>query len=364
MNKKSTLVILLFAFISISLLESCDKGGSSSTEKAWNAECAGTYLDLDETKSITKICFGSCGAQTLPQPLLNTAADQNPDLYIFMGDNVYADTDDMDEMRKEYMLLCPKAEFVKLKKTAPILAVWDDHDYGGNDFGIEFPKKVESKQNFMEFWGETNNIERMSHTGIYDAKIIGEEGEKIQIILLDTRYFRTAIKTLPDNPYFYLENYDASASMLGDQQWTWLEEQLLKPADVRIIASSQQFAVEYNKYEAWANFPLEQQKMYDLIASTQADGVFFISGDVHYSELSKREPSNTYPLYDLTSSGITGTSTPVANTYREGLASAENNVGMIDIDWDGDNTKIKWSIINESATVINEKEITLSDIQF
>jgi alkaline phosphatase D len=361
MKKKSNLLITLFALLSLTSLESC---GDPVIETTWNSDCSGTFLPINETKTITKICFGSCGAQTLPQPLLTTAANQNPDLYIFLGDNVYADTEDMETMEKEYHILCEKEEFINLKKTTPLLAVWDDHDYGYNDAGLEYPKKVEAKQVFMEFWGETNNIARMSHRGNYDAKIIGETGKKVQIILLDTRTFRSSLIAPTNSPFTYLENSDADATMLGSEQWTWLENQLLEPADIRIIASSQQFCVGYNQYEAWANFPLEQEKMYNLIASTNASGVLFISGDVHYSELSKREPSNTYPLYDITSSGITGTSTPVANTYREGTPSAINNIGMIDITWNGNASKIKMSILDESASPLLEKEITLSDIQF
>ncbi len=362
MKKKVNLVIVLLAIIALTTLDSCTE--TIEPVPAWNSACTGSYLPINENASATKISFGSCGAQTLPQPLLSIAADQNPDLYIFLGDNIYADTEDMETMRDEYKLLCTKEEFIELKTSTPVLAVWDDHDYGYNDAGLEYPKKVEAKQIFMEFWGETDNAERMSHTGIYDAKIIGEAGKRVQIILLDTRYFRTAISTLAGNPFFYVENFDPNATMLGNEQWAWLEQQLLKPADIRIIASSQQFCVEHNNYEAWANFPLEQEKMYDLIASTNASGVLFISGDVHYSELSKREPSNTYPLYDLTSSGITGTSTPVANQYREGNASAINNIGVIDIDWNGNATKINLSILDQAETVLLEKEITLSDIQF
>lgn len=364
MKKKSILVVVLFVLISLTTLNSCDKDGSGSVVTAWNSGCGGNYLPLDETKSLSKICFGSCGAQSLPQPLLVTAADQEPDLFVYLGDNIYGDTEDMEELKEEYMFLCVKDEFQELKKTAPILAVWDDHDYGYNDAGAEYPKKVESKQIFMEFWEETNNTERMGHTGIYDSKIIGKEGEKVQIILLDTRTFRTELKTLPDNLLVYLENNDPNASILGAEQWAWLEQQLKKPADVRIIASSIQFAVEFNNYEAWANFPLEQEKMYNLIASTNASGVFFLSGDVHYSELSKREPTNTYPLYDFTSSGITGVSSIEPNQYRVGSATNENNIGMIDIDWDGANTKIKFSVLNEAETVLLEEEIILSDIQF
>ncbi|MGB0885291.1 MAG: alkaline phosphatase D family protein [Chitinophagales bacterium] len=322
--------------------------------------CSESYMTLDESKVLNKICFGSCGSHLSEQVLLNTAAEQNPDLYIFLGDNIYADTYDMEVMQEKYDLLCAKQSFINLKKTAPFLAVWDDHDFGLNDAGAEYPKKEESKQIFMKFWDELDNKDRMSHLGIYDAKIIGENNKRVQIILLDNRTFRTEL--LGGNNT-YIENTDPAATMLGAAQWAWLEEQLLKPAEIRIIASSNQFATEQNGYEAWANFPLEQEKMYNLIESTQANGVVFLSGDVHYSELSKRTPANTYPIYDLTSSGITGTSSISPNTYRIGNANNENNIGVVDIDWDGANTKIKFTILNKNENPLIEHEINLSELQ-
>lgn len=348
---------LFFGLILFVTLNSCKKDSP-----IWCDSCQGDYKQLDESKTLTKIVFGSCASQFLPLPLLTTAADQNPDLFIFMGDNIYADTEDMDRMREKYLQQCGKSDFIKLKGVTPIMAVWDDHDFGYNDAGSEYKFKEESKQNFMEFWGETKNTERMSHAGIYDAKIIGETGKRVQIITLDTRTFRSALKaTIPLN---YEENFDVNATILGAEQWTWLGQQLLKPADVRIIVSSIQFNVEFNGWEAWANFPLEQQKMYDLIASTQASGVVFLSGDVHYSEFSKRTPSNTYPLYDLTSSGITGVSTPTTNIYRIGNAYNQNNIGKLDITWNGAATNLKFTIMDVNAAVLLEENVVLSDIQF
>lgn len=352
MTKIKQLSALLLATIFLTL-NSCNP---KEEIKTWDSACEGEYLKLDESKTLTKIVFGSCASQIGPVPLFNTAANQKPDLFIFMGDNIYADTEDTEVRRGKYLQQCAKAEFVKLKMAAPFMAVWDDHDYGYNDVGAEYKFKVESKKDFMEFWGETKNVNRMSHPGIYDSKIIGEVGKRVQIILLDTRYFRTGVN--------YVENFDTEATVLGAEQWAWLETELQKPAEIRLIVSSIQFCTEFNGMEAWANFPLEQEKMFNLIASTNASGVLFISGDVHYSELSKREPTNTYPIYDLTSSGMTGVSNPVDNIYRVGTASNINNVGKMDINWAGSNTTIKYSILDVNATELLTKTVTLSEISF
>ena len=105
-------------------------------------------------------------------------------------------------------------------------------------------------------------------------------------------------------PLDYLPTKDTSKTLLGEEQWAWLEQELLKPADCRIIASGTQFGIEYNGYEAWANYPHEQERFIQLVKKTQANNLLFISGDIHYAEVSKLEHPDCYPLYDITASGL------------------------------------------------------------
>lgn len=286
---------------------------------------------------VTRIAFGSCAHQDKRLPALQKAADQMPNVFIFMGDNIYGDTEDMALLKEKYGKLGMKKEFQNLLKTCPILATWDDHDYGANDSGLEYPQKEASKEVFMDFWKEPLASSRRVHEGIYTSYLTRTaEGKLLQIILLDTRTFRTPLapanKANGHDMNDYCINPDTAATMLGKQQWDWLRGELSKPADIRLIGSSTQFAVEYNGYEAWANFPLEQQKMLDLIAETQAKGVFFISGDVHYAELNRIEQPGRYPIYDLTSSGISEEWSHVERSQnRLGKAVQDNNFGLIDI---------------------------------
>jgi alkaline phosphatase D len=118
---------------------------------------------------------------------------------------------------------------------------------------------------------------------------------------------------------------------LGNEQWVWLQKELRQKADVRVICSSTQFGISYNGYESWANFPKEREKMLSLIRNSKAKGVFFISGDVHYGELSKLENPGSYPIYDLTASGLTQSwhfATP--NKNRIDGPVMENHFGILD----------------------------------
>jgi alkaline phosphatase D len=163
----------------------------------------------------------------------------------------------------------------------------------------------------------------------------------------------------------YYPHQTKDSTLLGKEQWLWLEQELSKPADLRIIASSTQFGIEYNGYEAWANFPHERDRMIDLIKRTKANGVLFISGDVHYAEISKYDADGCYPIYDVTSSGITSTwyfATP--NAYRIEGPVMDNHFGMISVNWKESDPTIKMEIIDIRNNQRIEHSIKLSEITF
>jgi alkaline phosphatase D len=284
----------------------------------------------------TRIAFGSCANEDKPQPILEAAVRDRPNLFIYLGDNIYGDSDDINELRAKYNQLGAKPEFQHLRATTNILATWDDHDYGINDGGKYYAQKAASKDLFLEFWQEPASSTRRNHEGIYHEVEFGPAEKRIQVILLDTRTFRsnlTACKSKTcKNDYAFTESPDSA--FLGEAQWTWLEAQLKKPAIFRIVASSNQFSHEYNGWESWTNVPREQERMFKLIGSTRAEGLVFISGDVHWGELSVRQPKGFYPIYDLTSSGITETWDKIEpNKYRVGAPQPANNYGLIRIEW-------------------------------
>ena len=155
--------------------------------------------------------------------------------------------------------------------------------------------------------------------------------------------------------------------MLGEEQWTWLEEQLRQPAEVRIIATSIQFIAEAAGQETWSNLPAERQRLIDLIAKTQAAGVVFVSGDRHWSDLSVQREKVPYPLYDLTSSSLNQPhkrGTPTDNQYRETEQTYHQvNFGIIEINWDGDETTLDLRIQDLQNQTRIQKKIASSELQ-
>lgn len=327
--------------------------------------------------SIFKIAFGSYGHQDHPLPIFNTIVEHWPDLFVFLGDNIYGDTKNMDTLRAKYGRLGAKPSFQNLKEHVEIIATWDDHDYGQNDAGKHYEMKGQSKEIFLDFFGEAANSSRRTHAGVYHSYTYEHLGKTILILLLDGRTFRDDLKNYggelkTDRRYFYELDYsphsfESKASFLGEEQWAWLESELQKPADVRIIGSGSQFGIEFNGYEAWANFPAEQLRLLNLIKKTEANGVLFISGDVHYAEISKMEVQHLYPIYDITSSGLSSTwhfATP--NSQRIEGPIMENHFGLLSIDCRDSETKIKaeiWDIHNNQRIeyTISLDELRLKD---
>jgi alkaline phosphatase D len=301
-----------------------------------------------QPRLITRIAFGSCAAQERPQPIWAAVRAYRPHLFIFAGDNVYGDYRDgkevpreeqLDGLRHAYALAARIPGLTALRDNVLHLAVWDDHDYGRNDAGAELEFKRESQQLFLDFWKVPADDPRRTREGVYHAQIFGLPDQRVQVILLDTRYFRSALKPTDqrDAPgrERFLPDDDPAKTMLGDAQWAWLAEQLRQPADLRLVVSSIQVVAEGHGWERWGNFPRERRRLYDLIRDTGANGVIFLSGDRHIGALYRDGSGAPYPMIDLTSSGLNLAfpGNRESGPNRIGGVYGAVNFGTVDIDW-------------------------------
>lgn len=318
----------------------------------------------------TVIGFGSCAHQGRSQAFWDPILAHQPAYFIFGGDNIYSDTYKMDLQRKKYQQLAAQEGFQKLKKQSVLFAVWDDHDYGLNDSGAEFREKEGSRTNFLEFWGVPKRSARWQRAGTYDDHIVEIEGYRVQFIMLDTRYFRSPLNKLEaraEGGGRYGQNNSPDATILGGEQWTWLEKQLRKPAEIRLIVSSIQVVPQDHNWECWYNFPRERNRLFRLIKSTGANGVIFLTGDRHMAELSKHTQAGLgYPLYDLTSSGLNmgrGGYWPEPNRYRLGEQFFENNFGLVIIEWHKKDPVITLQVRDLTDRVVIEEVVPLSALR-
>ncbi|MBI1251967.1 MAG: alkaline phosphatase family protein [Alphaproteobacteria bacterium] len=289
---------------------------------------------------LSEIAFGSCHTAERAMPILTAIVSDRPDLLVYMGDNVYGDAraGDMSlpELRTQYALLSGRSEFQAMRAAIPMLATWDDHDYGLNDAGGDFSGKAWSKRIFETYWG--TGARTQSRDGIYDSHVFGPDGQRVQIILLDTRYARTRLTTLPerapDGPYD--QSADPNQRMLSDAQWSWLEQTLREPADLRFIVSSIQVLADGHHYEAWHTMPIEQGRLYDVVRRSGARGVTFVSGDRHIAGLYRQNGVLGYPAYEMTTSSLNLSFRDVSeerSSNQIGDMYAPVNYGVADIDW-------------------------------
>ncbi|QLC26714.1 alkaline phosphatase family protein [Parasphingopyxis algicola] len=303
---------------------------------------------IDRSRAISRIGFGSCNHQHRHQTIWPVIADHNPELFLMIGDNVYGDYDyrgeaDLRTFEQAYGLQASHPEFIAFRERVPMLASWDDHDFGPNDSGGTFAFREHSEDLFESFW--RSSAEVRGRPGIYDSVTIGPDGQLIQIIMLDTRFFRDPLTSLPYSydrrPLGYYGTVDdPGATLLGAAQWAWLAEELAEPADLRLIVSSIQVLTDAHNWEKWGNMPHERQRLYEALALRNGGGMVILSGDRHSGGLYHGEPEALgESVWELTSSslnfsfasGDTGEREP--DPLRRSGFFSDENFGMVEIDW-------------------------------
>jgi alkaline phosphatase D len=316
--------------------------------------------------AVDRIAFGSCCRQGQPQPIWESIAAADPDLFILLGDNVYGDTEDMSVLRKKYDQLAAEPGFQDLRASSTLLATWDDHDMGRNDAGADYVPRAQSKSELFRFLDEPASSPRRSRGGVYASYMFGDPGRRVQVILLDTRSFRSPLRRDTDaKGARYVPDDDPAKTMLGERQWTWLADQLRQPADVRIIGSSIQVLSEEHPFEKWGNFPRERQRLLELIERSPARGeVVLLSGDRHSAEISRMDRSGAPPLYDVTASSLNAplkARNPEPNRYRVDADKFwEPNFGLIEIDWSGRSPRLTLQVHDAAGEVVREQTVSLT----
>jgi alkaline phosphatase D len=277
------------------------------------------------------LAFGSCNRIDLPQPLWPVIAHDKPDVWIWLGDNIYGDTEDMAVLRQKYDTQFNLPGYRQFRAQVPtIIGTWDDHDYGRNDGNKTFPFKRQSQEVALDFLQEPKASPRRQQEGIYTAYTYPVGKKTVKVLLLDDRYFQDTLYR--DKQLVYHPN--PTGDILGEAQWQWLEQQLThSTADANVIACGIQFLPQQHAYEKWANFPTARQRLLALLAQSHAKGIILISGDRHIGEISKLTvPGVPYPVYEVTSSGLTHPATQnkgEPNDLRVGPLINQKHYGLL-----------------------------------
>jgi len=340
----------------VSCVAAPDQTGTiqTKTEKPVSISMSSAALDYDKT--LQRIGFGSCLKEKDDMSIWQTIGADNSDLFVLLGDNVYGDLysndprfndPEMPAMQTSYATLKSNEFFSDFRAKTPMMFTWDDHDFGVNDGGADYAFKEKAEELFLDAWDIAPDDIRRKRDGIYVSEMVGSAGQQVQIILLDTRFFRGELaKTDERNAPLkerYLQNFDSSSTMLGTAQWDWLDAQLKKPADLRILVSSIQVIADGHGWEAWRTLPKERQKLYQMLKDNNANNTIIISGDRHSGAFYERSDATGFRLLEMTTSSLNapasiwreraGDTRIEPGPYRDGNPQYEVNYGMLDIDW-------------------------------
>lgn len=281
----------------------------------------------DSEVVVSRIATAGCHKQFEPATALARYVEAKPDLMLWVGDNVYADTtDDIGYLRKCYDALAAKPAFRQLREQTTLMATWDDHDFGLNNSGENYPLKKQSKTLFREFWKLEDRVPA-DREGVYYSRMFGSGNRALQVIMLDTRYNR--------------EDEGPESDTLGESQWRWLADELAKPAALRLLVSGYQVLLEKGTpWETWAKFPKARKRLFDLIKMQKAAGILFITGDQHSGEVLRVRDALGYDGIEFMFAGINQEEQHVKSAYRVSPAShAKHAYALIDIHWEDDHQK-------------------------
>lgn len=288
-------------------------------------------------KTVQRIAFGSCHRRTFSSNShWQQVLDAGPDLWLWLGDAVYADNETPEERLKSLRSLFELKTYEQLSRTVPVIGTWDDHDYAYNNADGSYELKDASQQVFMNFLQLPKDHPLYSQQGLHYAYEFGLAPQKVKVIVTDTRYF----KKPPSD-----DSYD---NLLGESQWQWLEDQLADPdADLLIFATSVSLLSDITlafENEGWAQFPKERVRLLSILDSLKTP-FFVVSGDRHTADVARRQLPSGRWLYEFMSSGMTHTlGFPLPNPHRISPIVYNRNFGLILIDWSEPQPKVTLEI--------------------
>jgi alkaline phosphatase D len=310
--------------------------------------------DLPDT---FKVALGSCAVDSHVDDvnqIFLSIAEKKPDAMIWLGDNVYLDRSECvskELMMNGYTRSMSRSQIQPLLGSVHNYAVWDDHDFGPDNSDSTFCNKKISREVFEQFWGNPS---------------FGVDGQGI-----------TTVLNFPDVDFYLMDNRSMRAPnsqmkrgkpYLGEKQLKWLFDSLkTSKASFKFITLGNQIlptgliiGETYGKYKREHNYLLKK------IKKEKIQGVFFISGDRHFTELSKKKRRHNYPLYDLTVSPLT--SAPITHEFNinirreKGTYVGERNFAMMEFYNNSHGRQVRIGLYNSKGMILWQKIIAAADL--
>ncbi|KAB8153344.1 alkaline phosphatase family protein [Kordia sp. TARA_039_SRF] len=314
-----------------------------------------------------KVAIGSCSfinekKDDRPKPygdkyqIFNSILQKNPDAMLWVGDNMYLRTPDfMTEtgIRHRFRHTRATPEMQALLGSVHHYATWDDHDFGPNDADRSYVNKKIAEQTFNDYWGNLNT-NAAGNGGVTQHFAWND----VEFFMLDDRYHRAPNRD-PNNDKAYL----------GKQQLDWLIDALTKSrAPFKVVINGGQVLSDVAKFENYATYPTERAELLKRLHDNKIEGVIFISGDRHHTEISRLEREDAYPLIDITCSPLTaGTHSPrdEGNTLQvPGKTFYNRNFGILEITGKRRNRVLLLTIYDSDGNKVFDYEIKATGLRY
>jgi len=296
-----------------------------------------------------RVAFGSCArVQDDPvQPIWGGIAKWQPDLFLWLGDNIYGDSLNAEVLAAEYRRQRFVESFQPLGRSTPQLATWDDHDFGLDNYDRTNPIKDQAQRLFEHYWANPPSGSDDGE-GVYFKYAYGS----VDFFFLDCRYWRSE-NTEPDGP---------NKTMLGAGQLAWLRSELDQSrAPFKLLVNGSNWALgEGTSNDSWAGFIHERNALFNFIREKDIRGVVLLAGNTHfpYASCAPWSENGGYDFYDLTSSAlaqivdadiplVADPSAPIApdRFVRPPLLNV-NNAGIIDFDLTAEDPELRFNVID------------------
>ncbi|MSQ84641.1 MAG: hypothetical protein EXR77_17500 [Myxococcales bacterium] len=294
------------------------------------------------TGSKSTFALASC-AKFDDQPAFAAIGALQPNALLMVGDNHYGNTADLDNLRWWYRKMHAEPHFAKVGAASPTWAIWDDHDFVGNNTNGKAAGKEKALAAFAQSWANPSAGTAQT-AGVFTQFAWGQT----DVFLVDGRYWR-----------------DIEGDLLGSAQTAWLKAALkASTATFKLVACGSRWTTK-GSGDSWAAYPLAQAALVDFIFTNKINGVILLSGDIHRHEVRKivAAGAGQYPLYELTSSPIANVPSPCKAADNEQLfCAAVNGFGWIAIDTTVNPATLTHQVRDEKGKVLYSLTLSAADL--
>ncbi len=303
-----------------------------------------TYPPKGRTESIT-IGFGG-GARYVPENeyIWDAIDSHGLDAFLFMGDNVYHDAPRLRRRQRVHLYRRQlRPEFRRMVSSTPIYAIWDDHDFGGDDsWGGPDPVTAKTREEtwkvptwrvFRENWVNPAYGGGDGTYGVWFTFSIGD----VDLFMLDGRYYR-------ERAY----GFATEKSMLGRVQKRWLKESLrASNATFKVIASGVPwaFGAKPCSYDHWGGYPSERDEILSFVQTNGIGGVILLSADRHRHDAWRVPLCTGAVFHEFESSRLTNNASDRCIHHRDRLLCYfGRGFGLLRFDFDGTAPAVTYEI--------------------